>query len=69
MEGRYFVIHSHHIFLVTKESVALDFGLEEIDFSLESIKRYDRGEIAMGKKSEQQWKQEKETRRIEENGE
>lgn len=69
MEGGYFIIHSHHIFLVTKESVALDFGLEEIDFSLESIKRYDRGDIATGKKSERQWKQEKETRSIEENGE
>lgn len=45
-----FVIHFHHILLVTKEWVALDFGLEEIDFSLESVKYYGRGKTAIGKK-------------------
>lgn len=55
-------IHSHHIFLVTNECVALDFVLEEIDFSLESVKCYGRGRIATGQKSGQQRKQEKSLR-------
>lgn len=65
-----FIIHSQHIFLVTKERVALDSGLEEIDFSLESVKCYGRGRKDNNgeKKSGQQRKQEKESRRIEENG-
>lgn len=65
-----FIIHSQHIFLVTKECVALDFGLEEIDFSLESVKCYGRGrrDNNWEKKSGQQRKQEKGSRRIEENG-
>lgn len=58
-----FIIHSHCIFLVTEECVALDFGLEEIDFSLESVKCYGRGRIAIGKKKKKKIKAAEETRK------